>query len=284
MTETKIKPDHTAVRTALWRGLHLKIDSAPYIFSDDLGAKIINELDWETRPDMDPERSLGPRASIVARARLIEDLLEKEIQKGVSQYVILGAGIDTFAFRRNDLIKKIKIFEVDQEGPQTWKKNRLNELNFSIPDELIFVPVNFEKENWLSKIQNFGFDILRPTLVVSTGVTMYLSNEANLETFRQINKLSKGSIFITTFMLPPEMLESKEKELMLFTMDRAKQSGTPFISLYSPEDILKLSKQAGIDQCEIVPAEYLSNRYFKNRSDQLTLGKAENFLILRTSL
>lgn len=281
MKNLNIAPEHTAVRTALWRALHLKIDAIPFIFFDDLGEKIIGENHWKNRPDMDPARSAAPRASIVARARFIEDLLESEIQKGITQYVILGAGLDTFALRRKELLSKLTVFEVDQEGPQKWKEERIKALNISIPDRLKFVPVNFEKESWLLKIKEFGFEINQPTLVVSTGVTMYLTNEVNLENFKQVATLAKGSCFITTFMLPVEMLGPSEKELMLFTMNKAKESGTPFISLYSPEKILELSKMANGLKSEVVLAEELSKKYFQNRTDGLSLGKAENFIIVR---
>src|SRR5690554_987672 len=98
----KIIPDHTAVRTALWRALHVYIDPEPHILNDMIGEKLVAEENWRARPDMGADFSKAMRASIVGRARFIEDLVEEQISQGVHQYVILGAGLDTFALRRPD--------------------------------------------------------------------------------------------------------------------------------------------------------------------------------------
>ncbi len=146
MTSSKhiVSMEHTAARVALWRALHVQIDSPPHVFVDDIGMKLIADNEWRNRPDMDPTFSKQMRASIVGRARFIEDLVEEHINLGVSQYVILGAGLDTFAQRRPNLASRIKVFEVDQPGPQTWKKQRLSELGFRLPEWLHFIPVDFE--------------------------------------------------------------------------------------------------------------------------------------------
>ena len=108
-------PDHTAVRVALWRAMHVQIDSAPYVLSDEIGLKLIApDESWKQRPDMNPVLTRGYRASIVARARFIEDLVIEESKKGVKQYMILGAGLDTFAQRKPEVASALTIFEIDQ--------------------------------------------------------------------------------------------------------------------------------------------------------------------------
>lgn len=110
-----IAPEHTAVRGALWRALHVQVDSLPHILNDEIGFKLVAEPKWRERPDMDPKNTKRIRASIVARARFIEDLIEAEFKEhGVNQYVILGAGLDTFAERRPELAAQLRIFEIDQ--------------------------------------------------------------------------------------------------------------------------------------------------------------------------
>ena len=100
----KIEPDHTAVRVALWRALHVQIDPPPHVIEDEIGFRLIAPGDdWRDRPDMDPEGTKYMRASIVARARFIEDLVTEELGHGVRQYVILGAGLDTFPIRRKEM-------------------------------------------------------------------------------------------------------------------------------------------------------------------------------------
>src|SRR5262245_6104557 len=114
----KPEPDSTAMRVALWRAPHVEVDSPPHVFEDEIGLKLAApEEGWRSRPDM--SRFTRPfRASIVARARFIEDLVAEQAARGVGQYVILGAGLDTFAERRADLVSRLLVFEVDRPGPQ----------------------------------------------------------------------------------------------------------------------------------------------------------------------
>src|SRR6267142_5243421 len=106
-------PDNTAVRVALWRALHVEVDSPPHVFEDEVGLKLAAPDDgWRSRPDISPF-TRPFRASIVARARFIEDLVAEQATRGVGQYVILGAGLDTFA---------LLVFEIDRPGPQAWKR------------------------------------------------------------------------------------------------------------------------------------------------------------------
>ena len=118
-------PDSTAVRVALWRYLHTQIDSKPFIFQDELGFQLANPAsDWKQRSDMDSHNTSGFRASIVARARFVEDFLFEKFKDGLQQYVILGAGLDTFAQRQSKVASKLEIFEIDRPEPQLWKQNR----------------------------------------------------------------------------------------------------------------------------------------------------------------
>ncbi len=126
-------PDSTAVRVALWRALHLEVDSPPHVLEDEVGLKLAAPDDgWRSRPDMSPF-TRPFRAAIVARARFIEDLVAEQAGRGVGQYVILGAGLDTFAQRRPELASRLLVFEIDRPGPQAWKRQRLVDLGLSIP-------------------------------------------------------------------------------------------------------------------------------------------------------
>lgn len=290
-TDNSNLPDHTAVRVALWRGLHVLLDSAPHVFKDELGVKLVNDPAWRQRPDMDPQFSKSMRASIVGRARFIEDLVEELLNKGINQYVILGAGLDTFAQRRTDLSKQLKIFEVDQPGPQEWKKQRLAQLGYKPLPNLHYVPVDFEKSQlsnkqdqalWWEALLQSGFQPDKPSLFVSTGVSMYLSKQTNFSLLQQLSKLATGSVFAMTFMLSTDLLKDQEKESMLYVMKKAQESGTPFLSLFTPDEILKLSKEAGFKQSRCVSAEDLYQRYFAQRPDGLNAGTAECFLLAHT--
>src|SRR6185369_13361863 len=160
------EPDNSAVRVALWRALHVQVDASPHVFVDEVGLRLVAPDDaWRDRFDMSPF-TRPFRASIVARARFIEDMVENQVAAGVGQYVILGAGLDTFAQRRPDLASRLRVFEIDQPGPQAWKRKRLVELGFGIPSFLRFVPVDFEAgDAWWERLAAPGFDSRRPAVV-----------------------------------------------------------------------------------------------------------------------
>src|SRR6266513_691860 len=145
--------DSTAVRVALWRAMHVQVDPPPHVREDEIGLQLAAPDDsWRRRPDMDPQATSGYRAAIVARARFIEDLVTEQAGHGVAQYVILGAGLDTFPQRRHDIASRMRIFEVDRPGPQAWKRQRLFELGFGIPEYLRLVPVDFEADAWWQQL------------------------------------------------------------------------------------------------------------------------------------
>jgi methyltransferase (TIGR00027 family) len=150
------EPDSTAVRTALWRALHRQVDAKPYILEDEIALRLISPPDdWQERPDMKYTRRL--RASVIARARFIDDLIIEQSQQGISQYIILGAGLDTFVQRRPDIASSLQVYEIDQPDTLSWKQLRLLELGFGVPDYLHFVSVNFETSSWWKELLKAGF-------------------------------------------------------------------------------------------------------------------------------
>ncbi len=278
------EPDHTAVRVALWRALHMQVDSPPYILEDEIGLRLADpENGWRQRPDMDPESTSGFRASIVARARFIEDLVTELLEQGITQYVILGAGLDTFVQRRPEIASRMRVFEVDQPGTQAWKRKRLNELGFGIPTWLRFVPVDFETgSSWLEKLKTTGFDPSRPALVASTGVTQYLTKDAIAAILRQVATLAPSSTLAMTFLLPFELAEPEKRPSVDAAEKGARASGTPFISFFRPPEMLALAREAGFPEVRHVSSVDLSQRYFTGRTDRFMLPRGEEFLIAST--
>jgi len=278
-------PDSTAARVALWRALHARIDPPPHVLEDDVGLTLLAPgEDWLRRGDMDPEFTRPFRAAIVARARFIEDMVVDQAERGVSQYVILGAGLDSFAQRRPDIASRLDIFEVDPPGPQAWKRRRLMELGFGIPDRLHFVPVDFEAGgSWQDELAAAGFDENRPAIVVSTGVSMYLTQEANTATLRQIASLAPSSTFVMSFLLPLELADPQVRPGLEMAEKGARASGTPFLSFFRPEEILTLARDAGFREARHVPAADLTRRYFAGRADGLRPPEnAEELLVATT--
>jgi methyltransferase (TIGR00027 family) len=264
-------PESTAVRVALWRALHAQIDPPPHVLKDEIGLQLIAPgEDWHGRPDMDPGFTRPFRASVVARARFVEDLVFEQVDRGVDQYVILGAGLDTFAQRIPEIASRLTVFEVDQPGPQAWKQRRLVELGFGVPDWLKFVPVNFEAgDAWWERLTASGFDSARRAVVAATGVSMYLTRDTIATMLRQVASLAPGSTFAMTFLLPFERADEAVRPGLQQAEKGARASGTPFVSFFRPGDLMAMARDAGFREVRHVAAVALAERYFSGRTDGL---------------
>jgi methyltransferase (TIGR00027 family) len=285
-------PDSTAVRVALWRALHVELDAAPHVLDDRVGLALADPAaGWRDRGDMHPQGTASMRAGIVARARVVEDLVAEQAAAGVLQYVLLGAGLDTFAERRAEQRGPsawddgLVVYEVDQPATSAWKRRRLADLGYHEQEEghLRLVPVDFEAGgSWRDGLVATGFDPGRPAVVASTGVIMYLTHEGITDTLRQVAQLTAGSTLAATFMLPPALLPAEEGAMLERVIRAAAGSGTPFLSLFAPADIVALAREAGFAEARSVPPEEIVARYFDGRSDGLVPATAEQFLIATT--
>ncbi|HET6340069.1 MAG TPA: class I SAM-dependent methyltransferase [Polyangiales bacterium] len=277
-------PDNTAVRVALWRALHLEVDSPPHVFEDKVGLQLAApDEGWRSRPDMSPF-TRPFRASIVARARFIEDLVTEQAARGVGQYVILGAGLDTFAQRRPELAARLCVFEIDRPSAQAWKRQRLVELGLGVPTFLRLVPVDFEAgDAWWERLAASGFDSTRPAVVASTGVSMYLTKEAIATTLRQVAALAPGSALAMSFMLPIELVDPEVRPGIERAAEGARASGTPFLSFFTPTEMLTLARDAGFKEVQHVSAATLGDRYFAGRADGLRPPNNSEELLVATT-
>ncbi len=277
-------PDSTAVRTALWRAMHVQIDAPPHVFEDEVGLELAApDEGWRNRQDMHPQWTRSFRAAIVARARFVEELVAEQVDRGVGQYVILGAGLDTFVQRKPELASRLRVFEVDRPGPQEWKRRRLVELGYGIRSSVRLVPVDFEAgASWWERLSSAGFDASRPAVVASTGVTLYLTKEAIAATLRQVARLAPGSTFAMTFILPIDLLEPEDRRAMEWAQKGAAASGTPFATVFRPAEMLALAREAGFGEARHVSGLTLAERYFSGRPDGLRPSSGEDFLIAAT--
>ncbi len=273
------EPDSSAVRTALWRALHVQLDDPPHVLDDEIGLALVAPPDdWRDRGDMHAVGTRDYRAAVVARTRFVEDLL---VSEGVGQYLLLGAGLDTFAQRHPDL--DIIVFEIDQPGPQTWKRQRLDELGYGVPDRLRLVPVDFDAGvDWWPALLAEGFDPTMPTVAYSSGVSMYITKPATEATLERLATLPAGSVTAMTFMLPIELADEVDRPGLEGAARGARASGTPWISFYTPEEIVALAASVGFDDIRCVPTAELSQRYLAERSDGLRAASGENILLART--
>lgn len=274
-------PDSSAVRTALWRALHAEVDAPPHLIEDELGLALADPgPGWRERPDMHPIGTSGYRAGLVARTRFVEDLV---INDGARQYVLLGAGLDTFAQRHRELADRVDVFEIDQPSPQAWKRQRLEELGYGVPSHLHLVPVDFETDgDWWQALLDAGFDPATKTLVSSSGVSMYITKQATVATLRRLARLARGSTVVMTFMLPFELVDEAERPTLEGAARGARAAGTPWISFYTPDEMVAVAEEAGFSDARSVSTDELAERYLADRSDGLRAAGGEAVLLAYT--
>ncbi|MFN8025014.1 MAG: class I SAM-dependent methyltransferase [Acidimicrobiia bacterium] len=272
------RPDSSAVRTALWRALHVEYD-APPLLDDTIGLALADPADgWRDRGDMHPMGTRSYRVGIAARTRFVEDLL---FDSGVGQYVLLGAGLDTFAQRHTDAV--VQVFEVDQPGPQAWKRERLDALGYGVPAQLHLVPVDFETDaDWWAALLGAGFDAGAPAVVSSSGVSMYLTKDANAATLQRLARLAPGSTVAMTFMLPFDLVDAAERPGLEGAARGAQASGTPWLSFYAPDEIAAVARAAGFPDVGVAMTEAIAERYLGGRDDGLRASGGEAVLMART--
>jgi methyltransferase (TIGR00027 family) len=264
--------------------MHVQVDPPPHVLTDEIGLELAAPAgDWRSRPDMHPEGTSLFRAAIVARARFIEDLVAEQIADGLRQYVILGAGLDTFAQRRPEFAANLRIFEVDRPGPQAWKQQRLVETGYGLPACLRFVPVDFEAgDDWWQALLTAGFDASQPAIVASTGVSMYLTKDAVAATLRHVAALAPNSTLAMTFLVPLQHMSPEVRPAFQMAEKGARASGTPFLNFFTPSEIITLARQAGFKTAEHISSGTLAHRYFAGRTDNLRPPASAEELLLAT--
>ncbi len=279
--DMKIEPDSSAVRTALWRALHVQLDDPPHLIDDEIGLALVDpEAGWRDRGDMHPMGTRPYRAAIVARTRFVEDLL---IDEGIGQYVLLGAGLDTFAQRHTELAGRVRVFEIDQPSPQAWKRQRLEDLGYGVAPHLRLIPVDFEADDeWWQAMLDAGFDPEARALVSSSGVSMYITKTATAATLDRLAGMASGSIVAMTFLLPLELVDDADRDGLEAAARGARASGTPWVSFYSPDEIVTLARETGFDDARSIATDELADRYLAGRHDALRASSGEGILLATT--
>ena len=283
MSHATATPDSTAVRTALWRALHVEVDAPPHVLEDRIGLQLAGpDPDWRQRPDMNEYATPGVRASIVARARFIEDLVTEQAEHGVGQYVLLGAGLDTFAQRRPEIASRITVFEVDQPGRKRGSGSAWSNSASAFRTGYGWCRSTSKPRRGGTGCWPTDLTRTKPAVVASLGVSMYLTREATAATLRQSASLAPGSTLAMTFMQPLELVEPDEQAMHRATDAAARASGTPFISYYAPDEILAMARDAGFTTARHVTAADYTQRYFADRTDGLRPFTTEELLVATT--
>jgi methyltransferase (TIGR00027 family) len=265
------KPSRTALGVAIRRAAHQLYDTPPLVLDDPFAVPILGKTYRtaleESAATLHERFSLGMRAWLVARNRYAEDTLSQAVNRGVRQYVLLGAGLDTFALRNPHA--NLTIFEVDHPATQHWKRNLLELHQLAEPSQLRFVPVDFEQQSLAEQLAGSGLDFTAPTVFAWLGVTLYLTHSAFRSTLDFIATFPPGSGVIMDYALPRESLPPDEREDRDNLAARVKSIGEPFQLFFTPEQMA--AELTAFHNIEDLSATELNTRYFTNRTDKLTL-------------
>jgi methyltransferase (TIGR00027 family) len=275
----------TTLRPALLRAAHQLLDDDPKIFVDPLAVGLIPEAATEAiHADaalIQSSRYQLLRSIFVVRARYAEDCLADAVRGGVTQYVILGAGLDTLAYRQPGYAESLQIFEVDHPATQAWKRSCLAARGITIPRNLRYVAVDFEHDNLAQRLAESGFDTGRSAFFSWLGVVQYLDGVAIEATLRYIAGLPRGSAITLSFAVPRDLLEGEDLALAEESIKRGLSLGEPWLSLYRPSELRALAERAGFSQAEHLAPEAARARYFLDRKDGLRAPHHEQLLLAR---
>lgn len=271
------RPSETSLTVAAARAAHLIVDREPRIFSDPRVESLLGERADQlmTFHRMFPaHRSLaGIRVEATCRSRYTEDRLAEAIDRGVDQYVVLGAGLDTFAYR-SPLASQVRVFEVDHPGTQRWKRRALSRAGITPPDNLTFVSMDFESGWSIDQLASDGLDLRRPAFVSVLGVTVYLTRAAVTETIATVGALPEGTELIADYMLPRELLDRAARGFVDAVLPGAAGSGEPWRSFFTPDDMSALLRRHGFDAVRHVRQREMIDPSLWERRDSLRPTRA----------
>ena len=276
------RPSVTAQRVAMRRAAHQLLDD-PKVFDDPVALRIIGRESasaLQADPYQFEATPLSPylRAFVAARSQYAEDELSLGVRRGVRQFVILGAGLDTFAYRNPYPEGVLHVFEVDHPTTQTWKRARLEEVGITLPGNLTFAPVDFETQTLEEGLRSAGYNLDKGTFFSWLGVTEYLTTEAVMVALRFIASAKVGSGVVFDYMISPSLLTSARRSRLDALSRRVASAGEPWQAFFDPEVLTKDLRAMGFGYVEDRGPEEINARYFKNRKDGLQVGSLSHLM------
>ena len=259
----------TALRVAIRRAAHQLLDE-PKVLDDPLALRIIGAEAADalrTNPKEHHAFARAFRAFMAARSRYAEDELARAFAQGVRQYVVLGAGLDTFAYRNPH--SGLQVFEVDHPATQAWKREQLQTAGISIPASLTFVPIDFEGQTLADGLESAGFDDGATAFFSWLGVTPYLTREACMSTLSFVAKMPAGSGVVFDFAIDPVLLNAGQREALGALSKRVAAAGEPFQLFFDPATLQVELQAMGFRRTEFLRGKELNARYFEDRKDGL---------------
>jgi methyltransferase (TIGR00027 family) len=268
---------NTALGTLFMRGVHQLLDAKPLILDDPAALTMLGEdAVRQIKNNRNNHQTLEARAlrtHVVLRSRFAEDRLAEAAGRGITQYVILGAGFDTFAYRQPAWTKALKIFEVDQPATQAQKRLRLEQAGMAIPPNLSFAGIDFEHESLQDGLLRNGVLLTEASFFSWLGVTMYLKEDAIDAVLRTIAQFPPESEIAFTFAQPPDSLSGTESSFHSSLSKVVSGVGEPFVSFFTPSAIETKLRQIGFKTIAFFSAEEAEERYFRQRPTDLYIPR-----------
>jgi methyltransferase (TIGR00027 family) len=280
----EIAPSRTAMFAAVSRGLFRLETAPPWVLDDVLALVLVGPVWQQLRDQFDPLFP-GPvrreaRAAVCTRSRLAEDRLAAGAFR---QYVILGAGLDSFAWRRPDLLGSLTVFEVDHPASQAWKLERVRDLGLPLSDSQVFVPADFEAEPVQDVLGMAGFDWAQPAMFCWTGVAPYLTVQAIESTLHTIAAAAPGSEVVFSYLAEDAVLDDVGTEYARIYTPIAASVGEPLQPGWPVIEIERLISRCGLKVVDHPARADLQQRYFAGRTDGLRPYTFESLVAARVA-
>jgi len=263
------KASKTALGVAIRRAAHQLMDQPP-VLEDPIALQLIGSAYPRHMERASHRVARDFRAFMAVRSRYVEDKLAEAVQQGVRQYVVLGAGLDTFAYRNR--FPSLRVFEVDFPATQEWKKQMLARALIAVPAGLTFVPLDFEHHTLAEGLRDAGFNTREPAFFGWLGVIPYLTQQAFRATLDAIGQLPAGSGVGFDYAITPERLSQEGRIAFAALAARVAAAGEPFRLFFTPEEMDSELRRAGFHRTEQLDSEQLNEAYFKDRQDGLRLS------------
>jgi methyltransferase (TIGR00027 family) len=279
-------PSLTALQVAAARAAHILFDPAPHLLDDRIALDLLGP---EYASMVDGYRDEGSwmllenRVSIPLRARYVEDRLASAYATGMRQLVILGAGLDSFAFRQPPDLTDLRVFEIDHPNMQSWKRGRLRSLGWSLPNNTFFVPCDFERVDTTEALRDSEFDPSEPAFISWMGVTYYLNKTTVEASLTHLAKfLAPGSQITLDLMRPWEELPSRYEEIRTALVEYLKGAQEPQINRYRPKEMTHTLSVAGFKTSQIERPEDIEREYRPKIGTKLPFSERFRFVLAST--
>jgi methyltransferase (TIGR00027 family) len=269
------KASHTALGTAYLRAVHQLLEAKPLLFDDPValpllgseGLKLIQDtMDNYRSPEMSELRT-----HVVLRSRFTEDRLAAAVSRGITQYVILGAGFDTFALRQPSWAQKLKIIEVDHSGTQSVKRSYIDKAGLTMPGNAVFADIDFEHESLRDGLLRYNISMDQPTFFSWLGVTMYLKEDAIDAVLSSVAMFPAKSEIVLTFRRSPDESPSPLSQSVA-------NLGEPWVSFFEPDELEAKMRGTGFSKVEFLTPAIAEARYFRQRPQDLPVPNQINIL------